>query len=328
MPEKLTQAQIDALLNRMSAGEEIEDEGDQKKKVKEYDFKSPKKFTKEQLKTMDSLHENFSRLLSSYLSGVLRMFCEVSVLQIEEQSYFEYNNALPDSALIGLLNFKPSNKRYSEGTLIMDLSTSIGFFMIDRLLGGSGDGYNLSRDYTDIEIALLENIFQRIVSHLQEAWRNYLDTDIDLSSIETNARLLQALAPEDIVVIVVLNVKIRNLQGNLSICLPAANLEEVISNFSLKYARSIKKQSIENEDAKRQIIFNTLTDSNLEVKAVLSDLQLDLREIMQLQVEDVIPLNKNIKGDIKVLVDNTPWFYAKLGETKTRKAVKLNNLIT
>lgn len=326
MPEKLTQAQIDALLNRMSSGEQIENDDDQKR-IKEYDFRSPKKFTKEQLKTLDSLHENFSRQLSSYLSGILRVFCEVSVLQIEEQSYFEYNNALPDTALIGLLNFTPANKRFSDGTFILDVATSIGYFMIDRLLGGQGAGYNLSRNFTDIEIAILDNVMKRIVGFLGDAWRNYLDVDIGLNSLETNARLLQALAPEDIVVIVVLNVKIRDMQGTMSVCIPAENLEEVVGQFSLKYTRSSKKQSMENEEAKKKIIFDTLTDSNLEVKAVLAEMQLDLRDIMQLQPEDVIPLHKNIRSDISILVDNIPWFYAKLGETKTHKAVKLNNQI-
>lgn len=327
MPEKLSQAQIDALLNRMGSGETVEKEDDSKK-AKEYDFRSPKKFTKEQLRTMDSLHENFSRLLSSHLSGVLRMFCEISVLNIEEMTYFEYNNALPDSALIAMLDFQPSSKRFSEGTLIMDISTSVGFSMIDRLLGGSGDGYDLTREYTDIEMAILDNILHKIVSRLQEAWRNYMEVSISLASIETNSRLLQALAPADVVVIVALQVKLRGLTGNVSICIPAENLEEVIDSFSLKYARSAKRQNLDNEDMKKQIIFNSLNDSSLEVKAVLGELSLDLRDILQLQVSDVIPLGKSIDSDIDVLVDNTPWFHGKLGERKAKKAVKLGNLIT
>ncbi|MCI8622831.1 MAG: flagellar motor switch protein FliM [Provencibacterium sp.] len=327
MPEKLSQAQIDALLNRMNSGEEVEKE-DESKKLKEYDFRSPKKFTKEQLRTMDSLHENFSRLLSSHLSGILRMFCEVSVLQIEEMTYFEYNNALPDSALIAMIDFKPENKHYSEGTLIMDISTSVGFFMIDRLLGGTGDNSNLSRDYTDIEMAILENMLHKIVNQLQDAWHNYLDVSIGLGSVETNSRLLQAFAPEDIVVIVALQIKIKDLTGNLSICIPAENLEEVIDNFSMKYTRTAKRQALDNEEAKKQIIFNTITDSNLEIKAVLGELSLDLRDILQLQVSDVIPLNKSIDSDIEVWIDDAPWFNAKLGEAKSKKAVKLGNLIS
>lgn len=330
MAEKLTQGQIDALLNRLSSGapdEAIED-SDASWKVKEYDFKSPKKFTKEQLRTLDSLHENFSRVLSSYLSGLLRVFCEVSVLQIEEQRYYEYNNALPDSALIGLVDIRPADRHYDEATFIMDMSTTLGYFMIDRLLGGSGDGCNLTREYTDIEIAILENVLQKIANHLEMVWSNYVEVKAELSSIETNARLMQALAPEDIVVIVVLNMKIKNLQGNLSICIPAANLEGMINSFSIKYSRAGKRQLMENEIAKKQLIMEELNDSDLEIKAVLDEFQLDLRDIVQLQVHDVIPLNKNINSDIYISVDDTPWYSAKLGECKLKKAVKLKNLIS
>lgn len=329
MAEKLSQSQIDALLNRISSGDdEVETEIENQKRIKEYDFKSPKKFTKEQLRTMDSLHENFARLLSSYFSGLLRVFSEVSVVQIEEQRYFEYSNALPDSALIGLVELRPENKRYSEATLIMDMSTALGFFMIDRLLGGSGEGYNMARDYTDIELAILRNVLQKISAHLQEAWRNYIEVETELTSLETNSRLLQALAPEDIVVIVALNVKIKNLNGSLNICIPAVNLEEMINNFSLKYTRATKRQNPENEQLKKDKIMESLTDSDLEIKAILGDFRLDLRDIVRLQVADVIPLNKSINSDILVTVDDTPWFQAKLGESKLKKAIKLNNLIS
>lgn len=327
MPEKLSQSQIDALLNRLNSGDVDVEAEEQQKKVKEYDFKSPKKFTKEQLKTLDGLHENFSRMLSSYFSGMLRVFCEVSVLQIEEMDYFEYNNALPDSALIGVVEMKPADKKYSDATLLMDLSTSIGFFMIDRLLGGSGDGYNLTRDFTDIEIAILENVFQKIVTHLQDAWGSYIEISAELGSIETNSRLLQAMAPEDPVVIVAMNMKIRNLAGTMSICIPAVNLEEVIGNFSQKYTKQAKRPNITDEDAKRKLIMDSLVDSDLEVKAVLDNFEMDLKEILELQVDDVIPLAKNINSDVCVMVDDTPWFTAKLGEVKVKKAVKLNSLI-
>lgn len=328
MPEQLTQGQIDALLKRINSGEDLNaSEADDNKKIREYDFKSPKKFTKEQLKAMDSLHENFSRLLSSYLSGLLRLYSEVTVVQIEEQRYFEYSNALPDSALIGLLDIKPADVNTDSATLIMDMSTTLGFSMIDRLLGGTGEGYNFNREFTDIELAILENVLGRIATLLQEAWCNYIEVSTHLSSIETNARLMQALAPEDIVVIVVLNVKIRNLNGNLSICIPAVDLEDMISHFSNKFVRNSKRTNVELEHIQKRLIWDHLNDSDLEIKAVLDEFQLDLRDVLQLQVEDVIPLNKGIDKDIYITVDNTPWYSAKLGETRTKKAVKLNKMI-
>lgn len=324
MAEQLTQSQIDALLRKMSAGE-VETEEEQK--VKEYDFYSPKKFTKEQLKALDGLHENFSRVISSYFSGMLRTVCEVSVLQIEEQRYYEYNNALPDSALIGLLSLKPANKNYSEATLLMDMSTSVGFYLVERLLGGPGDTYNLTRDYTDIEIALLSNVFEKIASRLQDAWCNYIDVSTSLTSIETNSRLLQVFAPEDVVVIVMLSVKMGNLSGNLNICIPAENLEEMIDSFNIRYARTSKRQDPHKEELKRRIITEELMESDMDIRAILDVFPMSVQDIMQLQPEDVIPLNKNINGDIYITVDNTPWYSAKLGETKSKKSVKLNKIL-
>lgn len=172
MQEQLSQSQIDALLKKMaSGGEDVQEE---KQKIKEYDFKSPKKFTKEQLKAMDGLYETFSRMLASFFSGLLRTVCEITVVQIEEQRYYEYNNALPDTALVGLVEMRPENKRYEGSTFILDMSTSVGFYLVDRVLGGPGSGFNLSRDYTDIEIAILTNIIDKITQRLQETWQNNL----------------------------------------------------------------------------------------------------------------------------------------------------------
>lgn len=325
--KQLSQAEIDALLNSLTSGAPAakEDEGP---KIRKYDFKSPKKFTKEQLRTLDGLYENFSRMLSSFLSGILRQFCEVTVLSIEEQRFFEYNNALPDSALIGKIDLKPADKHYSDGMLLMDMSTSLGFYMIERLLGGIGTNFMLTRDYTDIELAILDNVFTKILSRLQNAWCSYVDVVFSLTSIETNARLLQALGAEEIVVIVMLNVKIAGVTGTLNICIPAENLEELIGNFNIKYSRSSKRREVGDVATRRKFLFNELLDTSLEVKAVLDESNLSLSDILQLQVDDVIPLNKNIQGDITVVVDGMPWYTGKMGETKTKKAVRLNELIS
>lgn len=328
MPEILTQSQIDALLKGINSGEVNTDDSDNKeKKVKEYDFYSPKKFTKEQLRTMDSLHENLSRLLSNYFSGVLRVFAEVSVLQVEEQRYFEFNNALPDNALIGLLEMQPKIHNMNESTLMVDMSTNIGFFLIDRLLGGSGDGYALTRDFTEIEIAILTNIYQKLTSYIQDSWCDYIEVACSLDSIETNPRLLQVYAPEDIVVIVVLSVKLRELEGTVNICIPGIGLEEMLGDFTSKYTRINRKLSDENREAlRKKVIEDSLYSSDLEVKAIFDQTQLELADIMRLRVNDVIPLSKHVNGNINLFVDNAPWFSGKLGVTKNKKAVKITGI--
>ena len=326
MAEVLSQSQIDALLKKMaSGGEDVQEE---KQKIKEYDFKSPKKFTKEQLKAMDGLYETFSRMLASYFSGLLRTVCEITVVQIEEQRYYEYNNALPDTALVGLVEMRPENKRYEGSTFIMDMSTSLGFYFIDKVLGGPGTGFNLSRDYTDIEITILGNIIGKITERLQETWQNNLPIEAKLAEIQTNARLLQIFAPEDVVLIVILNVKLGNqVEGNLNICMPAEFLESVMHTFSLRYARPAKHQDRDKEEQKKRIILENVCESDMELRVIFDRFQLELRDIMSLQPDDVIPLAKRVDSDVLITVDQIPWFTAKLGQTKQKKAVRLNDIV-
>ena len=111
------------------------------------------------------------------------------------------------------------------------------------MLGGPGSGYNLNRDYTDIEIAILSNVFEKVTQRLEETWQNNLPITIQSREIQTNARLLQIFAPEDVVVIVILRIKLANqVEGNLTICIPAEFLEQVNHTFGLRYARPSKKQ--------------------------------------------------------------------------------------
>ncbi|MDL2327174.1 flagellar motor switch protein FliM [Ruminococcaceae bacterium OttesenSCG-928-A11] len=328
MPEVLSQSQIDALLNSISSGEEVATEEDEGANVKVYDFYSPKKFTKEQLRTIDSLHENMGRVLSSYFSGILRVFCDISVMQVEEQRYYEYNNALPDTALIGLVDMKPANINLPDATLMLDMSNNLAFFLIDRLLGGAGGGTIIQRDFTDIELAIMNDIYLKITEYLIDAWRDHLDVVGELSSLETNPRLIQVYAPEDIVVIVVMQVKLRDMEGTLSICIPAMGLESYMGEFTSKYARISTKMSNERLDnLRKDLIQDALNDSDLPLRAVFDETTIDVADALRLRPNDIIPLSKPLNGIVRVEVDNAPWFTAQLGESRNRKAVKIIDLL-
>lgn len=324
MPEILSQSQIDALLKGMSSGNIDVKPETPDKRVKEYDFYSPKKFTKEQLRNVDSIHENLARLLSSYFSGSMRINSEVNLLQVEEQRYYEFNNALPDTALIGLMELKPGDKNISDFTMMLDASSNLAFFMIDRLLGGMGSGVILNRDYTDIEIGIMRSIFQKFSVYMQDAWRDYIDVDISLDTIETNPRLIQIYAPEDIVVIVTFEVKMQDVVGTINICIPAIGLEELMGSFVSKYSRISKNIS---DDAKKEmakkVIQKAIYASDLKINAVLDEVQMELEDILHLRVDDIIKLENSANGDVKILVDSQPWFYGKMGVVKNSKAIKI-----
>lgn len=329
MADVLSQKQIDELLNSFSANgskafEEIEENADKKAKV--YDFKMPKKFTKEKLKVIDNIYENYSRLLSSYLTGLMRLYCKVNVLQIEEQKYYEYNNALPDYVIMGVVNLDIDDEDVMETSLIFQLSNPISFSMMDRLMGGYGTYTDVSRDFTEIEIGLMDSIVRKMIELQKDAWSNYIEINPKLASLETNSRVLQSIGPDDIVILVMLEVEIKNVKNTISICIPAMNLETIMAKFADRYAIKNKRLDAQKEIERREEILRGIKNTSLQIDAVLAETQVDLYDILTLQVNDIIPLNVSVDKNVTVKIGDNVWFDGKLGIMNNRKAIKIDNI--
>ncbi len=322
MAEALTQGQIDELLSRMRSGES-QTQAEHEDKVKEYDFSSPKKFTKDQLKSLNSLYENYARMLSSYFTSILRSACEVTISQIEEQRYYEFNNALPDNALIGMIGFSPENNPVDENTMMLELPTSFGYLLIDRLMGGTGELFSPDRDYTEIELAILKTVVENITKYVQDAWSSFKQIKTELRNVETNGRFIQAFSPQDIVVIITFDIDDESYKGSANLCMPTDNLEDLISCFTVQYNHSVKQQDEEKERQKRGQILASVKESEVMMEVHLDDCVMPLGEIANLQVNDVISLNKRINEDLVVKIETIPFFKAKLGELGEQKAIKL-----
>lgn len=331
MADVLSQSQIDDLLNSFStvgskAFEEIEAE-DSSKKAKNYDFKTPKKFTKEKLKVIDGIFDNYSRLLSSYLTGLMRLYCKVNLLSIEEQKYYEFGNALPEYVFMGVVDMGVDDEDVSETSILYQLSNPIVYSMMDRLMGGNGSTENTNRDFTEIEISLMSGIIKKMINLLKEPWSTYIEINPELKTLETNARVMQSIAPEDVVIIVVLEIELKNVKNTITICIPALNLEEMMGKFNDRYGSKNSKRFDANKEAeRRQEIMTGIKNTYLDIHAILSETQIDLYEILNLQVNDVIPLNMSIDKNINVKIGNNLWFDGKLGIKNNCKAIKIDNI--
>ena len=323
MAEALTQSQIDALLNKMQSGEIEEKPAEPEINVKEYDFATPKKFTKDQLKSLSNIYENYSRLISSYFTSILRTACEISIIQVEEQRYYEFSNALADNTLIGIVSFVPENEKEDPMTVMLELATSFGYLALDRLMGGKGELTVPDRDYTFIELCILKNVMEKISVYLQEVWSTVYPLETKLMSVETDGRFIQTFQPQDVVLIITLDISDENYKGNANICMPAENLEKIINSFFAKHNRPTKHLDEQKEKRKRDNLMEALKLSEVKMEARLDECLMTLGDISQLQVNDVIALNKKINEDVVVNIEGIPIFKARLGGMDTQKAVKL-----
>ncbi|WP_411676490.1 flagellar motor switch protein FliM [Caproicibacter sp.] len=331
MAEVLSQQQIDDLLGSLQSGsmdfQEIEEQTSGPK-VKDYDFLSPKKFTREQIRLLQNIFESFSRLFSLHLSGILRMNCQAEVLQVEEEEYKEFGNALSDSVLIGVMGLHSAEYGIEDKQILVEMSRPISFSILDRMLGGSGSGYKIDRDYTEIELSLLDYLFREIAPILKDAWANYFDVEHTMDGIETNSQLIQFIQPDESAAIVVVEVTLNELKGNLNICLPASSLEEIFKIFDSKYVKINRKLDPQQEERRREHILDSLKDTPLTVSAVLGKTEITLRDLIDLHRGDVIPLDAPAGDEsVTVQVEKLKWFTGQIGVKKKKYAVKIGKVL-
>ncbi len=322
MGEVLSQSEIDNLLAALSTGElDVDDmQENNDKQVKNYDFKRPVKFSKEHLRTLEIIHEHYGRLVSTNLPVYLRKNIQVSVASSETVTFEEFSNALSNPVILGIINFSPL-----PGNIIIDLSPNLGFAMIDRMLGGQGTPLEKNRDFSEIEMTILEKIIIVCMQLMREPWKNVVDISPMLERIETNPQFAQVIAPSDMVAIVTMNIKIGDVEGFMNICLPFFTLENVMDNLNTKYWYSTMKES--DDENYEEYIESMIRRVSVPVKAVLGMSTISVNDFVCLQPGDIIRLDKDVDNELNVYVGNIKKFTALPGSSKDKYAVRVTSVI-
>lgn len=322
MGEVLSQNEIDNLLAALSAGElDMDQMQDSKEKqVKNYDFKRPAKFSKEHLRTLEIIFEHYGRLLSTNLPVYLRKNIQVNVASSEAATFSEFTNSLSNPVILGIVNFQPLG-----GSIIIELATNLGFAMIDRMLGGAGQPLEKNRDFSEIELTIVEKIMVVCMQLLREPWKNVVDVNPVMERIETNPQFAQVIAPSDMIAIVTLNVKIGDVEGFMNICLPYFTLEDIMDKLNTKYWFSTMQE--EDDEDYQEHIEALIKRVEVPVKAVLGRSYVSVNDFVNLQVGDIIRLDSRIDEELMLYVGNIKKFTALPGSNKDNYAVRITSVI-
>jgi len=318
----LSQSEIDNLLKQLSDGDLDVDQiqGEDEKQVKNYDFSRPTKFSKEHLRTLEIIFEHYSRLISTNLPVYLRKNVQVSVASSETVTFSEFSNALSNPSVLGIVNFAPLN-----GNIIIEISTNICYAMLDRMLGGSGQPLEKSRDFSDIELTILQKVLVMFTQQLREPWKNVVEISPVLSRLETNPQFAQVIAPSDMIAIVTLNMKIGDVEGMINICLPFFTLEDVMDKLNTKYWFSTMQEN--HDEHYEEYIESMIRRVDIPIKAVLGKSTISVNDFLNLQVGDCIRLDSRVDTDMNVYVGNIKKFTALPGTDRDSYAVQITSVI-
>lgn len=322
MGEVLSQNEIDSLLKALSSGElDVDEIKDNKEKmVKNYDFARPAKFSKEHLRTLEIIFEHYGRLLSTNLPVYLRKNVQVGVMSSEAVTYSEFSNALSNPVLLGIVNFSPL-----KGNIIIEMAENVGYAIIDRMLGGAGIPLDKARDFSEIELLILERIFNVLSNLLPEPWQSVTELSPRLERIETNSQFAQIISPTEMIALITLNIKIGEVEGLINICLPYMTLESIMDKLNTKYWYSSLQEK--DEQVYSDTIEALISRAPMPIKAVLGKSAISVNDFLGLQLGDIVRLDTKVDEPLNVYVGNIKKFTALPGASGDNYAVRVTSVI-
>lgn len=324
MVDVLSQNEIDALLAALSSGEmdaeELKKEETQRK-IRSYDFKRAVRFSKDHIRSLTRIHENFARYLTTYFSAQLRTFVQINVVQVEQLPYDEFIRSIPKMTILNIFEAEPL-----EGRMVMEVHPNVAYAMLDRLLGGVGVSPSKINALTEIETIVMERIFSKAFDSLQEAWKTVVDLQPRLEALETNPQFMQIVSPNETIALISLSTKIGDTTGMINLCIPHVVIEPIMPRLSVhSWFVSQKKCRAPEEVEALQFRLN---QAKLPFVAELGSSHITVHEFLNLSVGDVITLQKPVNEPLKIRIGDKYKYTGSPGTVRGKMAVQINEPVS
>lgn len=323
MVDVLSQNEIDALLAALSSGEmdaeELKKE-DSQKKIRSYDFKRAVRFSKDHIRSLTRIHENFARYLTTYFSAQLRTFVQINVVQVEQLPYDEFIRSIPKMTILNIFEAEPL-----QGRMVLEVNPNVAYAMLDRLLGGPGTSTAKVNTMTEIEITIMERIFSKAFDSLQEAWKTVLDINPRMEALETNPQFMQIVSPNETIALISLSTKIGDTTGMINLCIPHVVVEPIMSKLSTHQWFISEKKSRAPEEL--VALKERVKKAKLPIIAELGESQISIAEFLSLGVGDVIALGKPVNEGLTIKVGEKAKFIGSPGSLRDRVAVQIDEIL-
>lgn len=309
MAQILSQDEIDALLTTVSAGEEAEEKAEglaESKSIVAYDFKHPNRVSKDQIRTLENVHDNFGGHLGSVMSGIFRAVVDIELMSVDQITYSEFIMSLVSPSCSYTFTMAPM-----EGKCILDFNPALTFGFVERMFGGTGKAIETERELTGIERAVMVRIANRVMQELSKAWKRINVVNIESTGFETNPQFIQIVPPGETVIVITFQIKMLSSSGILTICYPFVTLEPIAAKLSGQSWIDATTKKISTID--RDINVDNLSRVTATVSSRLGDLEISIRDFLNVKIGDVIALDKQVRESITVLVEGCPKFLARPG---------------
>jgi len=319
----LSKTEIDVLMGAISSGE-VPTRGRRRKlpnmgsmplkDTKAYDFRHPVLLLKDQLRALQAIHEDLARQLTGALSSYFRVATHVKCMRVDQISYGEFAQSLPDPCTVVKLRLQPSENR-----MLLAIQPPLANGALDKTSGGVGVPDALTRPFTEIECVIIGNLLAVMVRELEPAWKRALRLSFLLEALEHSIEFCQIARREEMVAAVSLEVLFGETQGLFNLCYPFRALRPFIDKLSAKdWAHEEQKADAALPKGGMEAVIGGIP---LRVSARLGTAQIVMQDLLQIKRGDVLILNRTIDQPIDIEVGGRPRFTGHMGMHHGKKAI-------
>ena len=299
---------------------------DSDEEYSKYDFYSPRKFTKERLKLLRSIFENYARILTSQVNGIYRTMTDITVIELRESRYYEYVNSFHENDCMTIIEVSVKKKGKFTVPMMSYVTPGLILTLANRMLGGGAEVISVEEDYrySDIEMSLYKRIMESFIHTLADGFTNYIDVDFQPSRVEENPSMVQEVGQDETVVLVVMNVDVTGIASEkIRFCIPGTLLEQIFRTIDSRkmLARGFKYSN--NSDT----IMHHLENTRFPLTAQLGTVRLPIEDLCNLKEGDIIDLNKTKDSLLTLYVGKQSWFKCSMGTHKRNVAVRIEERI-
>ena len=290
---------------------------EKKVRTTSYDFKRPERVGKEQMRAMHSLHEGLARSFGASVSGMLRTMIEVKLVSADQLTYSEFIFSLDNPSCFTVVKPEPL-----EGNWILDISPALSYAIIDRMLGGDPSPNDvIRRPLTEIENRLIGRVVRVFLDQLKTSWENVIDLEFEIERVESNPQLVQIVPPNEVVILVGLEVTLGRNRGMINLCIPFNTVERFNSQLSSNGWVGYSKTKSTPES--RSMIAHSVDTAPVRLVVTLARSRVKTGELLSLSIGDIITTEQDANKPLEVSIQDVPKLKGKPGSFKGKKAIRI-----
>ncbi len=302
------------------SGEHSKVEGENTKSIQSYNFWSPARFSKEQMRAVELVHEDLSERLTTSLPTFLRTNVRPHLVHMEQGRFHDFIKDFPQNTLFHLITLAPL-----PGHMVLTMSLNVSYLILEQRLGGKIEGRFTERPLTEIDQSLLRGLVEHMLGDMKGAWSKVVLLEPSLEDSTVNQHWVQMLMGNERVLLLTMEINIQGVTGTMSIFIPF-NTMKPITNVLNPHIWIAGRKEHQQDPIARQAAIQAMMKAVLPIKVILGNADLTLEELLNLSVGDVIELDKSVESPLVVEVASKKQFYARVGRSRKHIGIQISGV--